>query len=248
MQPGKDQFVMGMRTLEEILLHGPEKLVRIFTSLPKSHALLKRMEAKGIEMVPLSQHQLTKMVQSDSHQSIVGQIKPRKIWELKEFVQVERVSCFLLLLDQIFDPQNFGAIMRSAECFGVDGVIWSKNRGTDLTPVVSKSSSGASEFISLIRVSNLATSIDLLKKAGFEVIASILNPKSESAYGFSYSPLTVLILGSEGEGIQPLLRQKADRSIYLPMKGKIQSLNVAQSAAAFLALRPLQAQGGLTMT
>jgi 23S rRNA (guanosine2251-2'-O)-methyltransferase len=103
--------------------------------------------------------------------------------------------------------------------------------------VAAKSSCGASEILPLIRVSNLATAVDQFQKEGFEVVAALLDANAESAFTFSYAPRTLLIVGSEGEGIQPLLRKKADRSIYLPMAGKIESLNVAQATAALLALR-----------
>ena len=116
----------------------------------------------------------------------------------------------------------------------MDGVAWSKNRGCDLTPVVAKSSCGASEFISLLRVSNLADTIDKFKEAGFEVVAALADPGADSLQDFQYAPRTLLIMGSEGEGIQPLLRKKADKHLFIPLKGKISSLNVAQAAAVFL--------------
>ena len=140
----------------------------------------------------------------------------------------------VLMLDQIFDPQNFGAILRSAECFGVDGVVWSKNRGADLTPTAAKTSSGASELLKLIRIANLAEAVSQFQKEGFEVLVSLLVAKSENAFEYTFAPKTVLIVGSEGEGIQPLIQKKADRSIYIPMAGKIESLNVAQATAVLL--------------
>ena len=115
--------------------------------------------------------------------------------------------------------------------------MWSKNRGSDLTAVAAKTSCGASELIPLIRVANLAEAASQFQKEGFEMVASLLDEKAESAFEFKYAPKTVLIVGSEGEGIQPLLQKRADRAIYLPMQGKIQSLNVAQATAALLALK-----------
>ena len=106
------------------------------------------------------------------------------------------------MLDQIFDPQNLGAIIRSAECFGADAIIWSKNRGADITPIVSKTSCGASELIPLVRISNLAETAEQFKKAGYEVVASILDPTSESAFTFKFAPRTVLIVGV-GRGGDP---------------------------------------------
>jgi 23S rRNA (guanosine2251-2'-O)-methyltransferase len=235
--PPKDQMVMGVHAIAELLRYAPEKILRIYTVATKKSELLSTCEKKKIPISFVSLDQLTKMTGSDSHQSLVAHIKGRTFFDVEEFLEKEQESAFVLMLDQIFDPQNFGALIRSAECFGVSAVAWSKNRGSDLTPVVAKASCGASELMPLIRISNLATAVDQFKEGGFEIVAALLDTTSESAYTFSYAPKTVLIVGSEGEGIQPLLRKKADRSIYLPMAGKIASLNVAQATAALLALR-----------
>ncbi|MES2273482.1 MAG: 23S rRNA (guanosine(2251)-2'-O)-methyltransferase RlmB [Chlamydiota bacterium] len=239
--PSKDQLIMGVHAIQELMAHAPDRLVRIFTVHPKGPRkadLLTLCEKKGIPISFVRLDELTQMAGSDSHQSFVAQIKERDFQDVKDFIRQteEKESVFVLMLDEIFDPQNFGALIRSAECFGLDAVAWSKNRGCDLTPMVAKASSGASEILPLIRISNLADSVEKFKEAGFEVVAALLNPNSESAFSFAYAQKTVLIVGSEGEGIQPLLQKKADRSIYLPMKGKIQSLNVAQATAALLAL------------
>lgn len=233
----KEQLVMGHHALTELLKHAPHKLLKVFTVQTKQSEILDECKKKNIPIVIMKLEQLTKMVESDSHQSIVAQIRPREYLDASEFLETAGEESFVLMLDQIFDPQNFGALIRSAECFGADAVAWSKNRGADLTPVAAKTSCGASELMPLIRVSNLATTVEQFQKEGFEVVTALLDPTAESAFGFSYAPRTVLVVGSEGEGIQPLIQKKADRSIYLPMSGKIESLNVAQATTALLALR-----------
>ncbi len=232
------QLIMGVHPIQEVLTHAPDRLMRLFT-VRKEGELVRAAEKAGIPISVVSNHELTRMVDSDSHQSFVAQVKDRKYYDVKEFLEEteSQESTFVLMLDQIFDPQNFGALIRSAECFGVDAVAWSKNRGSDLTPVAAKTSSGASELIPLIRIANLAEAVTQFQKGGFEVVAALLDTKAESAFKFKYAPKTVLVVGSEGEGIQPLIQKRADRSIYLPMQGKIQSLNVAQATAALLALR-----------
>jgi 23S rRNA (guanosine2251-2'-O)-methyltransferase len=236
--PPKDQMIMGVHAIQELLRHAPEKLLRVYTSSSKKSEILAECEKRKIPISIVSLDQLTKMAGSDSHQSLVAHIKGRTFLDVPQFLEnIEGKDAFVLMLDQIFDPQNFGALIRSAECLGASAVAWSKNRGSDLTPVAAKASCGASELLPLIRISNLATAALQFKEGGFEVVAALLDPASESAFQFRYAPRTLLIVGSEGEGIQPLLRKKADRSIYLPMAGKIESLNVAQATAALLALR-----------
>lgn len=240
--PPKDQLIMGIHAIQELLTHAPEKLLHLFAEPPKKGGrkmdLVELCEKKKIPVTFVSLDTLTQMTGSDSHQSVAAHIKGRHFLNLKEFLQSveDKERSLVLMLDQIFDPQNFGALLRCAECLGADAIVWSKNRGTDMTPTVAKASSGASEILPLLRISNLAEALSQFQEAGFEAIASLLDPTAQSAFSFSFAPRTLLIVGSEGEGIQPLLAKKADKAIYIPMEGKIQSLNVSQGAAILMAL------------
>ena len=238
--PPRDQMVMGLHAIRELLTHAPERILRIYTlkaGEKRKSDILSLCQDRSIPVVYSTEDELTKMAGSDSHQSFVAHIKGREFLDPKEFFQKigDREKSLVLMTDQIFDPQNFGALIRCAECLGADAIAWSKNRGTDLTPTAAKSSSGASELLPLLRVSNLADTAELFKKEGFEVVASLLDPRAESAFTFNFAPRTLLIVGSEGEGIQPLLQKKSDRFIYIPMAGKIESLNVAQAASILMA-------------
>lgn len=238
--PPKDQLIMGIHAVREVLIHAPKRLIRVYTESSKKEGrksdLIDLCEKKGIPVSSMSYDALSHMAGSDSHQSFVAHVKGREFYDVKEFLELveDRERVLVLMLDQIFDPQNFGALLRSAECFGAAAVAWSKNRGADLTPTAAKSSCGASELIPLIRIANLAEAVTQFKEGGFEAVASLLDPESESAFEFNFAPKTLLIVGSEGEGIQPLIRKRADRSIYIPMAGKIESLNVAQATAVLL--------------
>ncbi|MBX9744285.1 MAG: 23S rRNA (guanosine(2251)-2'-O)-methyltransferase RlmB [Chlamydiales bacterium] len=237
--PPRDQLVMGVRAIQELLDHAPERIIRIYTvkaSVEKKSNLTATCLAHKIPVTFHSPTELTHMVGSDSHQSLVAHIRGRKFWEAREFLMniQEKKSSFVLMVDQIFDPQNFGALIRAAECLGADGIIWSKNRGSDLTATAAKASSGASELLPLLRVSNLAETVELFKKEGFEIVSSLLDPQAKRVTDFSFPSRTLLIVGSEGEGIQPLLRKKSDHFVYIPMKGRIESLNVSQAASILL--------------
>lgn len=240
--PPKDQLVMGVHAVREILLHAPDRLIAVYAEEPKKGGrkseLLELCEKKGIRVSYASFDSLTRMTGSDSHQSVAAHVKGRHFLDVKEFLdQVEdRESSLVLMADQIFDPQNFGTLIRSAECMGADAIVWSKNRGADITPAAAKASCGAAEILPLIRIANLAEAAREFQEAGYEVVASLLDSESQNAYSFQFAQKTLLIVGSEGEGIQPLIRKRADRSIFIPMKGKIQSLNVAQAAALLMGL------------
>lgn len=236
----KSQLVMGIHTLQLLLNHAPERLVHVFaeqsSSKGRKSELLDLCKKHKIAVSLLPFDALTNMVASDSHQSFVAQVRPRELLGLKDFLRdsEEKETGLVLMLDQIFDPQNFGALLRSAECFGVDAVVFSKNRGSDLTPVAAKTSCGASEMIPLISVSNLADTVLQFQDVGFEAIATLLDPEAESLYTMKFPDKTLLIMGSEGEGIQPLIQKRANRKVYLPMQGKIDSLNVAQACSVLL--------------
>jgi 23S rRNA (guanosine2251-2'-O)-methyltransferase len=245
-QPPRNQMIMGVHALTELLRHAPDRILRVYTSAKgvgdRKDSLLKECEKWNVPVEKVSEDTLTDLCGSDSHQSFAAHVKGRNFMDLKTFIaQTEsQENALILLCDQIFDPQNFGALLRSAECFGADAVIWSKNRGSDLTPVAAKASSGASEWMTLVQVSNLAESVLQLQDVGFEVIASVLKPGAQNAFHFHFAPKTVLVVGSEGEGIQPLIQKRANHCVYLPMVGKIESLNVAQAATALLTCYRMQ--------
>ncbi len=239
--PPSDQLVMGIHAVRELLLHVPERLIRVYIEEPKGgrkSELLQLCEKNGVPFSIASQQQLNRMTESESHQFVVAHVKGRSFLSVKQFLQgIEgKKKSLVLMVDQIFDPQNFGSLIRSAECLGADAIAWSKNRGAGLTPTVAKASCGASELLPLIRISNLAEAVGQFQEGGFEACAALLNPSSENAFTFSFAPRTLLIVGSEGEGIQPLIRKKADRSLFIPMNGKIDSLNVSAAASILIAL------------
>ncbi len=231
------ELIMGRHAVEELLKAAPQRIRKLWTVKGKEESeevIACRKQRIPVEF--LSTQALSQLVDSDSHQSFVAHVTERPYLELKSFLEKVAVQerAFVLMLDQIFDPQNFGAILRSAECFGVDAVVFSKNRGAQMTPVVAKASAGASELVPLLPVSNLAEAAGRFHKEGFEIVATLADAASESLDRFQFPCKTVLILGSEGVGIQPLLRKRADRSLYIPLQGKIRSLNVAQAAAIIL--------------
>jgi 23S rRNA (guanosine2251-2'-O)-methyltransferase len=235
------RLIMGKNTVEELLLREPRRIATIYLAQGVTFDQNFSKSCK-IPVKIVSKHELTKMVESESHQGIVAAVYERGLPNLKEFlIQKEPdEKSLVLILDSILDPHNLGAILRSAECFGVDAVIFSKNRGTDVTATVSKVSAGGSELVTLIKVANLAESVSSLKDAGFSVISAHAKEKSISLYNFQFPKKTALILGSEGKGIQKLLCDRSDFHLMIPMCGQIDSLNVSQAAAVFLSFYNLQ--------
>lgn len=232
--------IMGINCLEEVLKAYPRRIIKVMVALQKNRdrrkeALISKIKEAKLPIQEISFDHLTALIGSDSHQGFVAEVK-RYFLDLPSFLEEsqKREKMLVLLLDSIFDPHNVGAILRAAECFGVDAVIFSKNRGSDITSVVSKVSSGASELVNLIKVSNLAESVRRFKEEGFSTIIADGSHEATPIFNFNFPEKTVLILGSEGEGVQPLLRKLADLFVKIPQKGKIDSLNVSQAASIFL--------------
>ncbi len=148
----------------------------------------------------------------------------------------------VLALDQIQDPQNLGAILRSAEACGVQGVLLPKDRSCAITPVVCRAAAGATEHLAIFQVTNLVRSLESLKKLGFWVVGTSVGP-GENALQFSWPQKTILVLGAEGTGMRRLVTETCDFLIHLPLSGKISSLNVSATAAAclFLAKKAMSA-------
>jgi 23S rRNA (guanosine2251-2'-O)-methyltransferase len=244
--PPRDQLIMGLHALIELLRHAPKRILRVYTSAgrvkERKEGIILDCEKLNIPVVFTSEAELTKMCGSDSHQLFAAHVKGREFYDIKEFIEkvADQENVLVLMCDQIFDPQNFGALLRSAECLGADGVAWSKNRGSDLTPSAAKASCGASEWMTLIRVSNLAEGVSQFQEEGFEVVAAVLKEGAHNAFTFKFGPKTVIVVGSEGEGIQPLIQKRADHCLYIPMSGKIGSLNVGQAATSLLTCYRLQ--------
>jgi 23S rRNA (guanosine2251-2'-O)-methyltransferase len=233
---------MGRNCLEEVLRYRPESLQHVFLAEARGGGDSRRGALEGelrkqrIPFSEIARHELDEMVSSDSHQGVVAQIIPRtflSIDDLCEMALTEQRVRFLAL-DGVVDPQNFGAVLRAAECFGIDAVLWSKNRGAPLGPVVSKASVGASELVGLCPVSNLHQALESLRKAGVWSVGAVAADDAEKLERFEFPDRCVVVMGSEGEGIQPLIEKNLDFRICIAMYGRVSSLNVSQATTVML--------------
>jgi 23S rRNA (guanosine2251-2'-O)-methyltransferase len=229
-------FIMGKKTVLEILRYKPHVILEIYVAKEKDNFIINEIERKNIPIRFISKKNISNLVKSDSHQGLVAKIKSRRYLKPKEFLKIKekKARSLVVMLDSIFDPQNFGSILRSCECFSVDGVIFSKNRGVDITPTVTKTAVGASELLNLIKVSNLADCIDIFVNEGYFCMATSLEDKAKDIFSLSFLDKILLIMGSEEKGIQKILLKKADLLVRIPMSGKLQSLNVSNATAIML--------------
>ncbi len=192
--------------------------------------IAKQARQAGIPVVFIPESKLRTM--SSRNQGLIARIAP------KEFLPVNKIlagsSCpFLLLLDEVEDPQNLGAVIRTAEGAGVDGLIIPERRSAGLTTAVYSVSAGALEHLAIARVKNLARTMDFLKKQGVWLVGAE-EDSHEPWYEFDYTSPVGLVLGSEGTGLRRLVKEKCDCLLSLPLSGRVSSLNVAAAAAVFI--------------
>jgi len=166
------------------------------------------------------------------HQGVVATLAPKEFSSLESILE-DAKNPFLVLLDEVEDPQNLGAILRSAEGAGADGVILPERRSAGLTEVVYEVSAGALEHLKVARVPNLSQAMDELKKRGIWLVGAEGGGEGEY-HEFDYTLPVGLVFGSEGRGLRPLVRKKCDKILSIPMRGRVNSLNVAAAAAVFL--------------
>lgn len=165
------------------------------------------------------------------NQGVAAELKPRRVWTLKELLATN--PTLLVALDGIMDPQNLGAIMRSAEVAGGDGAIIPDHRSAPLSAVAVKASSGASELLRIAHVSGIPSAIADVKRAG--IWCAALDPRGETApWDFDLTQPVCLVVGSEGEGVHRLVKERCDVRLRLPVTGHITSFNASAAAAALL--------------
>ena len=243
--PPGTALVMGRHCISEILKYESARFREVFVAERRDSGeavdgrraeLINALKELGISVSELPKHELTDLVSSESHQGFVGLVSVRPVLSLDALVaRVEdQQEIGILALDGVLDPQNMGAILRAAECFGVSAVLFSRNRSADVGPVIAKASVGASELIDLCPVGNLHQAIERLKAVGAWSIGAVVSPEAKDLASFESPEKWVLVMGSEGSGIQRLIGERLDFSIYIPMQGRISSLNVSQATAVFL--------------
>jgi 23S rRNA (guanosine2251-2'-O)-methyltransferase len=186
---------------------------------------------EGVPVSEVDRHALEGLCGSPEHQGIVAEVDPFPYSDAEALLHSE--EALLIALDQVQDPQNLGAICRSAESAGVAGVVLPERRSADISPAVCKASAGAVEHLPVARVRNLA---DFLLRAR-ELGAWVYGAASEGGDDYAdvdYEGRTVLVLGGEGAGLRPRVRSACDRLVSIPLRGKTGSLNVSAAAAVLL--------------
>lgn len=198
--------------------------------------IVSAARAKNISVEFAHDDELTKIAKNPSHQGFVAICREWKNWSLSELISASKQSQYplLLLLDGIEDPHNLGAILRSADAFGVDGILMKKRGEVPLTPTVAKVSTGAICYEKVCVVPNLSQAMKELQKNGFWVVAT--DGEAKTSYdAIDYKCPIALVVGSEGFGVSRLLLRDSDFIVKIPMAGHVNSLNASVATGIFLA-------------
>jgi len=188
---------------------------------------------KGIVVQEVDRSRLDNMSETRAHQGVIAFVAAKEYVDVDDILaaaEAKNEPPFIVILDEITDANNFGSILRTADAAGVHGVIIPKRRAIGLTAAVSKSSAGAVEYVPVARVTNISQTIDYLKKKYIWVVGTDASADKPFYMSDLKGPIA-LVIGSEGEGMSRLVREKCDFTVNIPMKGKISSLNASVAAA-----------------
>ncbi|MFQ5917454.1 MAG: 23S rRNA (guanosine(2251)-2'-O)-methyltransferase RlmB [Candidatus Binatia bacterium] len=233
-------FLFGFHPVMEKLKGSPQEVVEVLMTRGHHRAALRSLEKEasrqGLPIRYVESRVLDRLGGGVRHQGVGAKVLSYIYSDFADLLKDLPHSAghnWILILDGVTDPRNFGSLLRTAEGMGIHDVIIPRDRSVGVTPTVVKTSAGAALYLKIYRVTNLRRAISELKGKGYWVIGLQADGK-EVVFGRSYPEKLVVVLGSEGAGIRPLIREECDFLTFIPMRGKIASLNVSVSAGVFL--------------
>lgn len=198
--------------------------------------VLAMAEKKGIKIETLDKNEFRQIAPDVTAQGIVAVVPPKKLVGLEEIMATaagRNEKGFILILDEIEDPQNLGALVRTAECAGVHGVVLPKHHAAPVTGAAVKASAGATAHMAMAEVTNIVNALETLKSAGYWIVG--LDTAGEKTYTEAdYTSPVGIVVGNEGKGIRRLVKEHCDHLVKIPLYGKIASLNASVAGALVL--------------
>lgn len=227
------QMLIDHRDIKQILLAVDDR--EIESMAMRNHIKVKKTDKRY----------LTSLTGADTHQGVAAEIPDYRTYELEDLMNSVQPGKhgLIILLDELEDPHNLGAVLRTADAVGAEGVIFKKTHSVGLTPTVAKVSAGAIDTVKCCCVTNLSRAVETLQKNGWWTVGTDMDGQDSRSLKYDFN--CVLVIGNEGKGISRLVREKCDYVVSLPMVGKIESLNASVSAGIlmyqiFSARNPLQ--------
>jgi 23S rRNA (guanosine2251-2'-O)-methyltransferase len=224
-------IIYGVNPILEAIRSHPERIRYVGVAREETarhQRLMGEAKRAGVAVRNLALDQIDRLAGRGVHNGVVAEVSETAYADFDEIVEKEETN-FVLIVDSITDPQNFGAILRVADGFGVDLVVIPQHDSVGLTPVAVKASAGASEWVQVAQVTNLSRAIETLKKGGYWIYAAAENGERPDAIDFTGK--VALVVGNEGKGIRRNVLEHCDRTITIPMSGHVESFNVATATA-----------------
>jgi len=229
----------GRNALTEALRSG-RTIDKVFIAAGDTDRALQRLAAQakeaGAVVVPVDRRKLDAMSTTHAHQGVITLAAAHEYATLDDILQEAESrgqKPLIVICDELTDPHNLGAILRSAECAGAHGVIIPKRRSVGLTAVVAKASAGAVEYMKVARVVNINAAISELKEKGVWIFGTAAEG-SIPMYQADLAGPAAIVIGNEGQGMSPLVRKNCDVTVHIPMNGRISSLNASAAASILL--------------
>ena len=233
----------GLHPVEEAIRAGVRQVDHVSVAREREVRRDARMDAvlelarlAGIRISTEPREQLTRHAKTDAHQGIVAFLKERKFLALEDLLHAPAGKSghrFFLALDGVEDPHNYGALLRSADGAGVDGVVVPERRSAPLSAIAAKTSAGASEHVRLAQVVNVTRALETMKKRNIWIVG--LDERGTPDYTeFDFRQDCCLVLGSEGSGLHELVKRTCDHLLRIPMAGSVSSLNVSVAGAVVM--------------
>lgn len=233
-------FLNGVHSVQNALVHDASNITQLWVAEnkrnPRIDKLLLEAERLGLKVESTTPSALDRMTGSRKHQGIVAEYMAPDAANEKDLIELitnATEPLLLLVLDGVTDPHNLGACLRTAEGAGVDAVIAPKDKSASLTPTARKVSSGASERLPFVQVTNLARTLDLLKDSGVWITGTS-DKATQSLYECDFKGSTAIVMGAEGKGVRNLTEKACDFLISIPMAGSVSSLNVSVATGVVL--------------
>ena len=225
------QILYGKQVVRQVLKENRRvKKLYLQSASPELEALAKKA---GVPVVYADRKKLNRIADSEHHQGCAVEIEPYQTVSLEELIRGKKGKYgFLIMLDEIEDPHNLGAVLRTADAVNADGVIFKKTHNAGLTPTVAKVSAGAIDTVKCAAVTNLTQALKELKKQGYWIVGADMDGADYRTLEYDFH--TVLVIGNEGKGISRLVRENCDHIVSLPMRGTISSLNASVSAGILM--------------
>jgi 23S rRNA (guanosine2251-2'-O)-methyltransferase len=230
----KPEYYYGVHSVESLLELEPERVLTLFTLKGRDDQRLQKIlalaEPFGISVQKASRDSLEKLAGMPFHQGVVAAVRPHPTLNEKDLDQLmqQHPDALLLALDQVTDPHNLGACIRTAAAMGVQAVIVPRDRSASLTPTARKVAAGGAEKVKFIQVTNLARTLAHLKETTHtRVIGTMLDEKALPIQQCDFSGSVVIVMGAEDTGLRPITQSQCDQTVFIPMAGDLQSLNVS---------------------